>query len=207
VGGCKGGSPYDGGGCVYMVSSAAGSDSALLETDESGENVFFTSNTALTPSAPPDEKQDLYDARVDGGVQEATVIECVTPEKCKGSPPLPPPEQSLGSSVFSGPGDVLIEPSPVEQPHVLTRAEMLAKALTACRHQHRGKDARVRCEKSVRARYRAEMLADALKACRHEHGPGHARVECEKRARARYRAHSASVRKARAGEARGGGAG
>jgi hypothetical protein len=114
MGSCVKGSALNGDGCVYLLSGGAGGESGLVDTDESGENVFFVSRNGLIPGEH-DEAPVLYDARVNGGFVGVPggIVEppaCESAEACK--PPLsePPVEPFPASSAFSGSGDLLVPP-------------------------------------------------------------------------------------------------
>ena len=83
-------------------------DSDFLAIDESGKNVFFTTRDRLVPK-DRDEAIDVYDAREGGGIpgeSEAAASECQG-EACQA--PLSPlsNDQSPGSAVFNGPGNLM----------------------------------------------------------------------------------------------------
>jgi hypothetical protein len=161
---CAKGSASNGGGCVSLLSGGTStSNSLLLDTDETGENVFFVSRAALVPGGGNGEKPNVFDARVDGGFKGAPggIVqppECKTAEACKEPAGEPPVESFPASAAFSGAGNLIApleatEP-PVEKPAVrkLTRAQELAKALKACR-KDRSKKQRAKCETSVHKKY------------------------------------------------------
>ncbi len=92
------------------------SSTQLLGSSESGADVFFATDDALT-SQDTDTQRDYYDARI------CTVSEpCFTPpsappacegEACQGEPGAPPALSAPSSSVFSGAGNLVLSPSPV----------------------------------------------------------------------------------------------
>ncbi|HEX6825865.1 MAG TPA: hypothetical protein VF077_06045, partial [Nitrospiraceae bacterium] len=89
------------GGCVDLISAGRGGvDSNFLASDETGNNVFFTTRNRLT-AADTDELLDLYDARVGGGF--APVSEPQPPELPLQTPPLKP---TPASPTLSDPGNV-----------------------------------------------------------------------------------------------------
>jgi hypothetical protein len=147
VGGCE-----EAAGCVALISSGrAGGDSMFVTSTPSGSDAFFVSREQLV-SQDHNDQLDLYDARVGGGFQEAATAPCGG-EGCKGpiasAPPSPPP----GSSVFSGPGNLVpsITAPPIEKPKPPTRAQKLAKALKAC--AKKPKKRRRACRAQARRRY------------------------------------------------------
>ena len=155
-------------GCIYLVSDgqdasenggggggATYSSVELLGTDATGDDVFFTTADRLVPG-DTDSALDIYDARVDGGFPApAAPVECVG-EECHGQGPVASVFGVLPSETLAGGGNLPsggAQPSP--PPRVVkpaTRAEMLAKALKACRRKH-GKHARRACEASAKHRY------------------------------------------------------
>jgi hypothetical protein len=138
------------GGCVSLISGGASSDRSYLEdADSSGGNVFFTHRGQLGPGALPEDKTDLFDARVDGGFPEVPVV--CSGASCEGAPLQAAPVFALAPTVgFSGLGNY--PPAAAVLPVKLTRAQLLAKALSVCRKdKSRGK--RAACEKLARRRY------------------------------------------------------
>jgi hypothetical protein len=100
-------SPLDA-GCIYLIST--GKDqypSFFADASESGEDVFFFTRQQLV-GQDKDGLQDVYDARVGGGLASqnpATVIPCESVEACHGPIQTPPSEPSGGSATFVGPGN------------------------------------------------------------------------------------------------------
>jgi hypothetical protein len=156
------------GGCVFLISDgrdasenggesgASASSVELLGTDASGDDVFFTTADALVPG-DTNSQLDIYDARVDGGFPApAGQVPCETSETCHEGSTSPGSEPSLGSSIFTGPGNLAplsIKPTPVPKPKTAAqlRAEKLAKALKLCRKVPESK--RSKCEKAARKKY------------------------------------------------------
>jgi hypothetical protein len=90
-------------GCVYLLSGGQSSDNAyLVDADESGENVFFTSRGRLSPLAH-NENNAVYDARVNGGFEEVRLA--CTGTGCQGVPPAPPIFATPSSATFNGVGN------------------------------------------------------------------------------------------------------
>src|SRR5262249_53519503 len=121
------------GGCLYLISSGTSRDpSFYLENDESGDNVFFSTDEGLV-KGDSDESYDVYDPRVNGGFpEEAPPSECESAcRRGSGAPPLASPlTTALGPS-----GNLIAHPTtttPPPKPKPLTRAQKLAKALRAC---------------------------------------------------------------------------
>jgi hypothetical protein len=91
-------------GCVSLISSGhGGNDSWFLDASSSGNDAFIVTRSQLLPQ-DKDERLDLYDARVGGGIEEAVTAHC-SGEGCKG--PISPSvaEVGPGSSSFTGPGN------------------------------------------------------------------------------------------------------
>jgi hypothetical protein len=90
-------------GCVYLLSGGSGADSSyFVDSDATGDNVFFASRGQLTPQAH-DENIALYDARVNGGFPELS-LSC-TGTGCQGVPPAAPIFATPSSVTFSGVGN------------------------------------------------------------------------------------------------------
>jgi DNA-binding beta-propeller fold protein YncE len=108
VGGCTESSPTFGpasGGCVDLISSGTSpEESAFLDASESGNDVFFLTQSRLT-SKDVDNAFDVYDASVGGGEAQA-----VNPPACEGDacqpPATPPADPTPGSLTFNGAGNV-----------------------------------------------------------------------------------------------------
>jgi len=136
-------------GHVHLISSGEGSqDSFLMDSSESGDDVFFTTADGLV-SNDVDEGYDVYDARVGGGfAPPAPAPECVG-DACQ-SPASPPASPSLVTAVAGGSGDVATLPQIVTKP--LTSAQRLTRALKQCRSK-KGAGRRRGCEAQARKRY------------------------------------------------------
>ncbi len=95
------------GGCLYLISSGESSEpSFFADASENGDNVFFFTRQQLVRQ-DTDQLQDLYDARIGGGIasqNEAPPPKCEG-EACKGAAPQASGAQSAGSASFSGPGN------------------------------------------------------------------------------------------------------
>ena len=150
-------------GCVSLISSGASSgESAFMDASETGDDVFFVTSSQLV-TEDQDMTGDVYDAHV-----------CTVAVPCRTAPVLPPPCTSgdsckaapspqpeifgpAPSATFSGTGNVVVSPSSaVVAPKSLTRAQMLARALRACRKK-KDKAKRATCERQARKRYRAKL--------------------------------------------------
>ena len=148
VGSCRRGS-----GCVFLISSGRSrSDSAFIDSSNSGGDVFFVTRSQLLRQ-DSNEQLDLYDARVGGGFDENTTASCGG-EGCKGAPSAGSSSSGAsGSSVFNGPGNPapVIALKTVVRVKSLSRAQKLAIALKACAKKPNGK--RQTCRAQARKRY------------------------------------------------------
>jgi hypothetical protein len=109
-GGCVHGSPYDGGGCVYLISSGKSPGFSLFaDADATGENVFFVTRSRLVPE-DPSEAFALYDARA--GAPEPLAPPACSGAGCQGVPPAPPIFATPASVTFNGVGNY---PAPAPQ--------------------------------------------------------------------------------------------
>jgi hypothetical protein len=103
------------GGCVYLISSGAGSNGSwIVGASEDGRNVLFMSNDSLVPQVD-ENAQQIYDARVDGGFPYTPPSYGCDSGQCQGpqtpAPPLlaPPP-----SATFVGVGNPTPETASVK---------------------------------------------------------------------------------------------
>ncbi|HEX4435999.1 MAG TPA: hypothetical protein VH061_04315 [Solirubrobacteraceae bacterium] len=138
-------------GCVSLISTGeSSSDSSFADASPDGRDVFFATQQSL---APQDEGlADIYDAREGGGFASPPP----QPAPCNGdacqSPSPAPGGATPASATFNGPGN-----SPPEKPIVKTvahptRAQMLMKALKACKRVKK-KEKRLACQRQARRRY------------------------------------------------------
>jgi hypothetical protein len=144
------------GGCVDLISSGtSGEESGFLDASESGDDVFFLTAAQLSKH-DTDTSLDVYDARVGGGPgpEPPQPVECVG-DACQ-NPVEPPEDQTPGSLTYKGPGNPLFSPAPgmAVKPKTkpLARAQLLTKALKACRGD-RNRAKRTKCEKKARRAY------------------------------------------------------
>jgi DNA-binding beta-propeller fold protein YncE len=184
------------GGCIGLLSSPNSEqepkgehESAFVDASESGNDVFFITTARLT-TGDVDTSYDLYDARVcqQGspclGAPAEGSVPCETEVKCKGAAPelrsvVPP--ASMTASASGNVARVGTLPSkeaakPKTAPKKLTKAQLLAKALKACRSKYKG------------------------------HGKSKQRAKCEARARKQYGHASRHKKSHKASRSRGGGA-
>jgi hypothetical protein len=139
------------GGCLYLISTGESDDPSYFgDASADGNDVFFFTRQSLV-GQDRDENDDLYDARVEGGIvaQNPPPATSCTGEGCLGLVVSPPVFTALASATFAGVESSA--PRPVAKPKPPTRAERLASALKACRKRLRKQ--RARCEIRVRKRY------------------------------------------------------
>jgi hypothetical protein len=146
--------------CVALMSSGQdGGESAFLDADNEGSNVFFLTAAKLSPR-DTDALPDVYDAHVCTAASDCPAAgsgappPCETSDACRAAPsPQPDTFGAPSSSTFSGAGN-LTPPGATTtvKAKPLTRARLLANALKAC-HKDRAKKQRVSCERKARRRY------------------------------------------------------
>ena len=139
------------GGRIYLISSGTSTTDALFgDASASGNDVFFTTESQLVPE-DRDTVVDRYDARVGEGLPSlpAGAPSCAG-DGCQAPPSGPPVFGSLSSMTYSG----VEKPIPVShlKPPVGSRARQLARALHACRADHKGRKRTV-CEAGARRKY------------------------------------------------------
>lgn len=96
------------GGCIYLISSGKSEfPSMLADASASGNDVFFFTRQSFV-GQDEDELQDIYDARVGGGLASQDpppANPCGSPEACHGPVSPPPVESTPGGATFVGPGN------------------------------------------------------------------------------------------------------
>ncbi|HET7485878.1 MAG TPA: hypothetical protein VFJ64_10960 [Solirubrobacterales bacterium] len=96
---------WEGGQPRLISSGQADTPSSFNDASPSGNDVFFGTRQQLV-RADTDNNIDLYDARVGGGfVESPPPSPPCSGEGCKSSPSSTPPEVTLGSAAFAGPGN------------------------------------------------------------------------------------------------------
>jgi hypothetical protein len=122
------------GGCIYLLSTGKSEFPSLFaDASADGGDVFFFTREALV-GQDKDELQDVYDARVGGGLaaqNPVAVVPCEGSDACHGPVPAPPAEPAAGSATFVGPGN------PVPKHKKQNTKKHKAKA-----HKHKGKHKR-----------------------------------------------------------------
>jgi hypothetical protein len=122
------------GGCVFLLSSgSAPSDSDFVEASGDGSEVFFATRARLVPQ-DEDERQDVYDARVDGGFPRLALA--CTGTGCQGVPPAPPVFATPASVTFAGVGNFS---PPTNNPSVKSKTKTGGKACRRGYVKRRGK--------------------------------------------------------------------
>jgi len=96
------------GGCLYLLSTGQSPQpSYFVAAGKDGSSAFLATTSQLVPS-DRDQVDDVYAARVDGGLasQYATAaVPCSSAEACKAAGTSPAPGASPGTSSFQGPGN------------------------------------------------------------------------------------------------------
>jgi hypothetical protein len=102
--------------------------SELIGTDESGENVFFTTADSLVPQ-DADTQVDVYDARIDGGsAPTATRVPC-SGDSCQTSVSAAPPLLTPGmASAANETGSSMVIPQSHAKPKAKAKAKKRKKA-------------------------------------------------------------------------------
>jgi len=120
------------GGCLYLISTGESDEpSYFADASESGNDVFFLTRQQLVRQ-DEDNRQDLYDARVNGGLasqNEEPKPPCEG-ESCRGPASTPPTSQSAGSASFAGP------PNP--KPSHAKKKRHVKKHRKHAQHRHKG---------------------------------------------------------------------
>jgi hypothetical protein len=154
-------------GSLSLISPGDSETPAVFaDASEDASDVFFTTAQPLV-GQDTDEIADVYDARVEGGLPApvAPPGDCSSPspEACHGASPPAPASQAPTSATFTGSGNPTT-PTGVVGAGV-TRAQKLAKALTACRRTHRhSRKRRETCERAARRAYAARKATRAAKS-------------------------------------------
>jgi hypothetical protein len=122
----------------------------LIGTDESGQDVFFTTADSLGPQ-DSDTHVDIYDARDGGGFLAPEEPAVCSGNTCQGAAGAPPSLLSPLTAAVTP--EAAIAPVPIQvRTRPPTRAEQLAKALKKCRSKH-NKHRRTACESQARHRF------------------------------------------------------
>jgi hypothetical protein len=109
------------GGCLYLISTGESGDQSYFgDASADGNDVFFFTRQSLV-GQDQDENDDLYDARVDGGIAAQNPLSpaSCTGEGCLGPVDSPPVFDAPSSTTFSGTGN--LKPPPTKPKKVLVR--------------------------------------------------------------------------------------
>lgn len=95
------------GGCQRLLSSGTESSagSPFLGASADGSNAFFLTHTSLVPS-DTDDRNDIYNAHIEGGFAEPIQAAPCSGEACQGQPSPPRQFGEPGSSGFVGSGNL-----------------------------------------------------------------------------------------------------
>jgi hypothetical protein len=153
-------------GIVSMISDGRdprGVSANTFAMSASGADIFFTTGTALV-GQDTDVLGDLYDARVGGGFPAPPAEPSCSADTCQGPPSGVPSFPSATSSLFTGgqnlsPPLISVATSMNTKPRPLTRAQLLAKALKACKGKPKRK--RALCQSQARKKYASKAKAKA----------------------------------------------
>jgi NHL repeat len=99
---------YENGGLHLISTGTSSTESVLLDSSESGNDVFFLTRQKLLPQDTNEEALSIYDARVDGGFPETAIPPaCTTADSCRSAPtPQPAIFGEPASQTFSGIGNL-----------------------------------------------------------------------------------------------------
>jgi hypothetical protein len=95
-------------GCIYLISTGKSPFPSFFgDASTEGQDVFFFTRQQLV-GQDEDELQDVYDARIGGGLSAQNPVPvppCESTEACHGPAPQPPAEGTAATPAFSGPGN------------------------------------------------------------------------------------------------------
>jgi hypothetical protein len=143
------------GGCVGLISSGSSpTESAFLDASEDGRDVFFLTAAKLWP-ADVDSAIDVYDAHECTSASPCAAPPASTVAACEGescqAPVLPFADPTPASLTFSGLGNLTSPVTVSARAKPSTRAQKLARAVTACKKRPKRK--RAACERQARRAY------------------------------------------------------
>ncbi len=164
------GSCQNAGGCLGLISPGDSThEAAFLDASEDGQDAFFLTAAKLSPQ-DIDSNFDVYDARVCEPTSPCLPTPAPPAAECEGTAASPCQVPAAPGGDAPAPrtaGAFGPEPSPGVQvlgehsnaggkPEPLTRAQQLARALAACRRQHKAasrRRQRAKCEAGARKRF------------------------------------------------------
>jgi hypothetical protein len=151
-------------GCVALISSGeSGQESEFVDASENGEDAYFITDAKLTAN-DPDTFYNLYDAHVCTGESPCAPASSGGTTSCTGEGEeqcregdATPVQVPVPVSSNPGSGNIVAKSSTLptkesKQSKPLTRAQLLAKALKACKHD-KSKKKRVACEREAHKKY------------------------------------------------------
>ena len=142
------------------------SETPVAAMAASGSDIFFTTRAGLV-GQDTDVLRDVYDARVGGGFPAPLAEPSCSGEACQGAASQAP-SFGLAASFLTAAGGNLLPPRGATlavKIAKLTRAQLLAKALKACRGKPKRK--RAACESQARKRYGGKTKAKAKAKSKH----------------------------------------
>ena len=156
------GSCRDQAGCVALISSGSSNrESAFLDASANGDDVFFLTASALV-AQDTDTSYEVYDAHVCSETSPCPAppagaqAPCETAETCRPGtaqqPAFNSPATARTAPSSSPPATPAGKVLASKSAKLLSKAQKLAKALTACRKLKKHKK-RLACEASARKRY------------------------------------------------------
>jgi hypothetical protein len=121
------------GGCLRLISSGIGSsDSYFLEASADGSDVFFTTHDALVGWDTDGIGNDIYDARVDGGLQGPGI----SPAPCEGEACQPSSQAAPATSAIQTTADTGSGNAKVSRPRC-PKAKQKPRAGARAKARHR----------------------------------------------------------------------
>jgi sugar lactone lactonase YvrE len=153
---------YENGRPRLISSGTSGVDSSFFDASPSGNDVFFETQAQLAPQ-DVDHQLDIYDARVGGGFPSTPVGVACSGDACKAPPSGSVPGVAPGSASFAGPGNPGVA-GVQSKAKVLTRAQLLTRALRVCAKKPRRQ--RAACRAHARKLHGAKKAARAAGAVR-----------------------------------------
>jgi hypothetical protein len=145
-------------GHIHLISDGqdrhavlGGSAVTLIGANPSGSDVFFTTADRLV-AEDTDTQTQIYDARVDGGFPAPSPSASCSSD-CQAPPGAPPGFTTPASALVSGDGNLTVNAAALPTPRPkLTRAQLLVRALRACRSK-RDSHKRAICQAQARRKY------------------------------------------------------
>ncbi len=144
---------YEAGQVLLISGGKSSTDDFFADASETGNDVFFTTRSQLV-AQDQDQLIDLYDARVGGGFPAPSSSSPCSGDDCQGAPSGAPTFEADASALYSNasvpPAQARAKPPRAKR---LTRSQLLAQALRACRRTTRNRHRRASCESVARRHY------------------------------------------------------